>query len=163
MKTDNKFKKFKELARLLNDRLNVVPLLYGSLGLEVLTGDKFDADDVDILIPKKYIFEDWTDFKALLEGDGYTLIDLHEHTFEKCGIAFAFAHIEAVEEYAGISESDIETITENVCKYKLLSLKQYLAVYEKSVCDGYRISNGKNQKDIDKVKYIRDQLLQSDA
>ena len=35
----NKFNLFLENARLLSDKFGIVPLLYGSLGLEYLTGD----------------------------------------------------------------------------------------------------------------------------
>ena len=45
----NKFNLFLENARLLSDKLGIVPLLYGSLGLEYLTGDALCSDDIDIL------------------------------------------------------------------------------------------------------------------
>ena len=53
----NKFNLFLENARLLSDKLGIVPLLYGSLGLEYLTGDDLGADDIDILVPRVFITE----------------------------------------------------------------------------------------------------------
>ena len=53
----NKFNLFIENARLLSDKFNIVPLLYGSLGLEHLTGDALGSDDIDILVPCVFITE----------------------------------------------------------------------------------------------------------
>lgn len=49
-----KFDCFLQNAKTLNDKFNIVPLLYGSLGLEVLTNSSLDADDIDILIPQEW-------------------------------------------------------------------------------------------------------------
>ena len=50
----NNFKKtaFLQIAESLNKKLDIVPLLYGSLGLEQRLGVNLDADDVDVLIPE---------------------------------------------------------------------------------------------------------------
>ena len=53
----NKFNLFLENARFLSDKFSMVPLLYGSLGLEYLTGDDLSADDIDILVPRVFITE----------------------------------------------------------------------------------------------------------
>ena len=53
----NKFNLFLENARLLLDKFDIVPLLYGSLGLEYLTGDVLGSDDIDILGPRVFITE----------------------------------------------------------------------------------------------------------
>ena len=63
----NKFNLFLENARILSDKLGIVPLLYGSLGLEYLTGDDLGADDIDILVPRVFTKERWCEFKVLLE------------------------------------------------------------------------------------------------
>ena len=62
----NKFKLFLENARLLSDKFNIVPLLYGSLGLEYLTGDALGSDDIDILVLRVFITARWQEFKAVL-------------------------------------------------------------------------------------------------
>ena len=83
----NKFNLFIENARLLSDKLGIIPLLYGSLGLECLTGEALGADDIDILVPRVFITERWQEFKAVLEKQGYVLADAHEHTFVRDGVA----------------------------------------------------------------------------
>lgn len=161
MKESIKFKKFQEIAILLNEYLEVIPLLYGSLGLEVLTGECFNSDDVDILVPREYIFAKWCALVNLLESNGYEMVDLHEHTFVKDGYSYSFSYIDNIEEYAQIHVEEINTVTTNECRYKLLTLKQYLAVYERSVCDDYRKTKGKTPKDLSKVIYLREKLKQS--
>ena len=43
---------FFENAKLLSDKLAIIPLMYGSLGLEYITDQSLNADDIDILIKK---------------------------------------------------------------------------------------------------------------
>ena len=153
----NKFNLFIENARLLSDKFNIVPLLYGSLGLEYLTGDDLGADDIDILVPHVFITERWHEFKSFLEAQGYVLADEHEHTFARDGVAYSYADIEDLESFAGINTEDIELHeVDGVC-FLLLSLDQYLAVYKQSSKDGYRV-NVRQKKDADKIRFIESKL-----
>ena len=153
----NKFKLFFENARLLSDKFGIVPLLYGSLGLEYLTGDALNADDIDILVPRVFITERWHEFKAILEERGYVLADEHEHTFVRDGVAYSYADIEDIEPFAGINTEDIETYEADGVRFLLLSLEQYLAVYKQSSKDGYRV-NVRQKKDADKIRFIESKL-----
>ena len=153
----SKFNLFLENARLLSDKLGIVPLLYGSLGLEYLTGDDLGADDIDILVPRAFITERWQEFKAVLETQGYVLTDAHEHTFVRDGVAYSYADIEDLESFAGIRAEDIETREVNGVRFLFLSLEQYLAVYKRSSMDGYRV-NVRQKKDADKIKFIESKL-----
>jgi len=151
----NKFKLFLENARLLSDKFGIVPLLYGSLGLEYLTGDALGADDIDILVPRVFITERWHEFKALLKAQGYVLVD--EHTFVRGGVAYSYADIEDLKSFAGIRMKDIEMREADGVRFLLLSLEQYLAVYQKSSKDGYRV-NVRQKKDADKIRFIESKL-----
>ena len=153
----NKFNLFIENARLLSDKFNIVPLLYGSLGLEYLTGDDLGADDIDILVPRVFITERWYEFKVLLEVQGYVLADEHEHTFVRDGVAYSYAAIEDLESFAGIRMKDIEMREADGVSFLMLSLEQYLAVYKKSSKDGYRV-NVRKKKDADKIRFIESKL-----
>ena len=153
----NKFNLFLENARLLSDNLGIVPLLYGSLGLEYLTGDALDADDIDILVPRVFITNRWQELKALLETQGYVLADEHEHTFVRDGVAYSYADIEDLESFAGIRMKDIEMREADGVSFLMLSLEQYLAVYQKSSKDGYRV-NVRQKKDADKIRFIEGKL-----
>ena len=153
----NKFNLFLENARLLADKFDIVSLLYGSLGLEYLTGDALAVEDIDILIPRVFITERWHEFKSLLEAQGYVLVDEHEHTFVRDGVAYSYADIEDLESFAGIRVEDIETREVNGVRFLLLSLEQYLAVYRRSSMDGYRV-NVRQKKDAEKIRFIESKL-----
>ena len=153
----NKFNLFLENARLLSDKFDIVPLLYGSLGLEYLTGDALDADDIDILVPRVFIIDRLQEFKAVLEEHGYVLVDEHEHTFVRDGVAYSYADIEDLEAFAGINTEDIEMHEADGVRFLLLSLEQYLAVYKQSSKDGYRV-NVRQKKDADKIRFIESKL-----
>ena len=153
----NKFNLFLENARLLSDKFGIVPLLYGSLGLEYLTGEALGSDDIDILVPCVFITERWHEFKALLEAQGYVLVDEHEHTFARDSVAYSYADIEDLESFAGINIEDIEMYEADGVRFLLLSLDQYLAVYRQSSKDGYRV-NVRQKKDTDKIRFIESKL-----
>ena len=152
-----KFNLFLENARFLSDKLGIVTLLYGSLGLEYLTDEDFEANDIDILIPRVFITERWNDFKTLLEAQGYVLTDEHEHKFVRDGVAYSYADIEDLESFAGICMKDIEMREADGVCFLLLSLEQYLAVYKRSGKDGYRV-NIRQKKDADKIRFIESKL-----
>ena len=153
----NKFNLFLENARFLSDKFSMVPLLYGSLGLEYLTGDDLSADDIDILVPRVFITERWHEFKSFLEAQGYVLADEHQHTFVRDGVAYSYADIEDLESFAGICMKDIEMREADGVCFLLLSLEQYLAVYKQSSKDGYRV-NVRQKKDVDKIRFIESKL-----
>ena len=153
----NKFNLFIENARLLSDKFDIVPLLYGSLGLEYLTDDDLGADDIDILVPRVFITERWREFKPVLEERGYVLVDEHEHTFVRDGVAYSYADIEDLEPFAGIRMKDIKIREADGVNFLMLSLEQYLAVYQKSSKDGYRV-NVRQKKDADKIRFIESKL-----
>lgn len=145
---------FFENAKLLTDFLAITPLLYGSLGLEYLTGENLNADDIDILIPGVFLTDSWNEFRSVLEHHGYTLIDAHEHTFEKDGIHYSYAQIEELETFAHIPLAEIQTRQAAGFRFKLLSLEQYLKVYIASAKDGYRVTT-RGKKDAEKIAFIR--------
>ena len=153
----NKFNLFLENVRLLSDKFDIVPLLYGSLGLEYLTGDILGADDIDILLPRVFITDRWQEFKAVLEERGYVLVDEHEHTFVRDGVVYSYADIEDLESFAGICMKDIEIREADGVRFLFLSLEQYLAVYKQSSKDGYRV-NIRQKKDADKIRFIESKL-----
>ena len=153
----NKFNLFLENARFLSDKFGIVPLLYGSLGLEYLTGDDLGVDDIDILVSRVFIADRWQEFKAVLEEHGYVLTDEHEHAFARDGVAYSYADIEDLEPFAGINTEDIETYEADGVSFLLLSLEQYLAVYKQSSKDGYRV-NVRQKKDADKIRFIESKL-----
>ena len=148
---------FFENAKLLYDRFGIVPLMYGSLGLEYITNENLNADDIDILISEIFITDRWNEFKDFLISEGYVLVDEHEHTFVRDGVVYSYADIEDLEPFAGINTEDIEMHEADGVRFLLLSLEQYLAVYRQSSKDGYRV-NVRQKKDADKIRFIESKL-----
>lgn len=149
---------FLKICKLISNEFLVIPLLYGSLGLERLTGEPLNADDIDILIPSAYVRGNkWIGFKSYLETNGYMLIDEHEHTFKKDGVYYSFACIEELESFADILQRSIPIVNDHETCFYLLTLEQYLAVYTRSSADGYRM-NKKEKRDHEKIALIQQKL-----
>lgn len=158
MENNGKMGLFLQNARLLSDTLGIVPLLYGSLGLEYLSGDDLAADDIDILIPKTFITDRWPEFKGILESYGYVLTDAHEHTFVREGVSYSYADVEDLETFAGIRCEEILRREADGVPFMILSPEQYLRVYKRSSRDGYR-ARVRGKKDAEKIRFIESRLL----
>jgi hypothetical protein len=152
-----KYNEFVRVTICLNKKLSIIPLLYGSLGLQQLVAEELFPEDIDILVPKEFIKEKWINLKESIESIGYHLEDLHEHEFLYGRYKIAFSFIEDLREYAKIFEEDIKTIIDKEVKYKVLDLDQYLRVYERSIKDNYRKKKN-NNKDIEKIKIIKAEI-----
>ena len=149
---------FLHLAALLNRAMDVTPLLFGSLGLEKRLNAALNADDIDILVPEALLAGGgWTRLSALMTGAGYALYDEHEHAFEKDGVSAAFASIEGLAPFAGVDVDAIPFEEEDGARYRLLTLADYMKVYEASSKDGYR-KTVKHKKDGEKIALIRKAL-----
>ena len=157
VKNQSTFQLFLQNCRLLSDTFNLEPLLYGSAGLEYITGDDLQPGDIDILIPGSFIGERWPEFKTVLEAAGYLLIDEHEHTFSCNGTSYSYAAVEELADFAGINLEDIQIREVDTLRFRLLSLEQYLQVYRKSIQDGYRI-RVRQKKDAHKILLIESKL-----
>lgn len=145
---------FFENAKLLYEKFVIIPLMYGSLGLEYITNESLNADDIDVLIPEVYISERWDEFSSFLMGEGYVLADEREHTFEKNGALYSYASVEELKSFAGIDLLDIEQLYNCEIPFRVLSLEQYLKVYLASSKDGYRITV-RQKKDSEKIMLIK--------
>ena len=138
MTTTEKYNEFLKIANVLNTRLACTPLLFGSLGLSQRLGTDLYPDDIDILLPREFLTDRWTELVALMHSLGYGLYDLHEHAFERQGLSAAFAELDGLADFAGVNPAEIPTITDGVIRYRLLTLADYRKVYEASSKDGYR-------------------------
>lgn len=117
-----KKKAFLENAKFLFREFGIMPLMYGSLGLEYITGEYLNVDDIDILIPEAFLQGRWPEFRAVWEKWDYILIDEREHTFQKDGIAYAYAPIEELQAFAEIPVCQIDQHACDQVDFRLLSL-----------------------------------------
>ena len=133
-----KYALFLQTARLLNEQMHIKPLLFGSLGLERWLGKDLHADDIDVLIPERFLDSEWDKLFSLMNGEGWRLYDEEEHAFKKDGVSLAFASLENLEPFADVDISAIPTVNDGGAQYLLLTLEDYLKVYQASSKDGYR-------------------------
>ena len=156
----NKYKEFLKIAKHLNSELNIIPVLYGSLGLSKIIQKDLNSKDIDILVPQKYITTDWKKLIKTLQKINYQLVDEKEHEFiylnNRVGIAFE----EDLFPFAKINYKNLKIVTDSGVKYKILNITQYKKVYEVSKNDSYR-SQKNNKKDLEKIKLI-DNYIKND-
>ncbi|WP_175987199.1 phosphoribosylanthranilate isomerase [Bacillus sp. Marseille-Q1617] len=165
---NHKFDEFINIAKRLNE-IDIIPLLMGSVGLEVLTGKSWDAQDLDIHVPgdkrgwevpPELSLHHWADIMELMNSMGYSLIDLHEHEFSKEGLSVEFGIIDTLPDFAGVQLEDLEIHQKGDVKYYLLHPGQYLSVYEASSKDSYRADQN-NHKDLGKIDFLK-RMIEND-
>jgi hypothetical protein len=163
---NHKFNEFIKIAKKLND-IEIIPLLMGSVGLEVVTGKSWDAQDLDIHVPgdksgwevpPELNIYNWNDIVNIMNAMGYSLIDLHEHEFSKEGVSVEFGIIDTLPSFAGVQLEELEMHLMDEIKYYLLNPDQYLSVYESSSMDSYRADNN-NNKDIRKIDFLKRMII----
>ena len=148
-----KYDQFLRIADLINQRLQVKPLLFGSLGLEVRLGISLGADDIDILIPGKLLRDDWNKVMNLMGEGGYTLSSTDKNEFDKNGIHVSFAAIEELGPFAGVDIKAVPVVTDTGVSYLLLELSDYLKVYKALSKDVHR-RDEKKKRDREKIALI---------
>lgn len=156
----NLYREFISVSITLNQQLDIVPVLYGSLGLGKVTQMDFSPQDIDILVPLTFLEEKWEIFKDTMEQLDYTLVDLHEHEFMKKDSKIGFAFIEDLVEFADVDYRSLQVFEDGGARYYLLTISDYLKVYNKSLQDGYRRTKN-NSKDLKKLE-ILNKLVQED-
>lgn len=159
--TSKQINEFLKITLHLN-QLAIIPLIMGSVGLEIVTQKDWQAQDIDIHvpggkggweIPAENQIHQWQEIINLMESLGYNLADLHEHEFVKDDLSVGFASVNTLPAFAGIELSDLILQQEDNLSYYLLSSKQFLSVYKSSSKDSYR-SNKNNFKDLKKIEYL---------
>ncbi|MDR1642199.1 MAG: hypothetical protein LBT59_21115 [Clostridiales bacterium] len=161
------YDEFLAINKKLAERFQVVPTLFGSLGLQVrlrLESEKhasvdLNPDDIDILLPKQVMEERWDELFSLMENAGFTLVDLREHCFGRNDTRISFAAFD-LDEFASIKSDDVPIVADAGTSFRLLTLRQYLSVYE--IFIGFEHRKGKRGKDNAKIDLIR-QALECDT
>lgn len=153
-----KFNVFLEVSKKLNE-IKIIPVLYGSLGLNLVIGEFVKSDDIDVLVPKEYINEKWGSLFDCLINLNFNLKDLHEHEFERKGIVINFVKND-LDEFAGIDLNELNEVAIDGVKFKILSAEHYLRVYSQSRRDDYRIEK-MGKQDQEKIERIEDFIKNS--
>ncbi len=155
-----KFEIFLEISRGLNKVFNVVPVLFGSLGLYRRIGEYGMANDIDILIPEELISKRWGELICFMQDLGFELEDEKEHEFSRKGESVGFAKQEDLLEKTEINLSNLEISNEDGVVFKGLAAEHFLAVYELMLRDNYRQEKlGKDDKK--KIELIKNYIGKS--
>ena len=155
---EEKFRNFIKVTKILNKK-GIVPVLYGSLGLYQIIGERGSVNDIDFLIPEVWLEEKWHEFKKYLESHQFRMDDEHEHEFSHPNIGgwIAFGSIEESRTYSGLKVEELTSVIFDGANYLTLNADQFLASYKKSLEDSYR-QNKKNKTDVEKIKAIEEHI-----
>lgn len=156
--SEEKFGIFLEVAKVLNKSFNIVPILYGSLGLyqTIQARHLGKINDIDILIPDEFIKSKWKKLKKLIRGLGFKLKNKNEHEFIRKNKIIAFA-AESDLSAIGIKSDNLKISDIDGVKFKKLSPKQYLKLYQFMLRDNYR-QQKRGNADQNKISLIKKYL-----
>ena len=137
----SKEKEFFNLAKKMNERFSIIPLLFGSVALSIQVGDTiYDEDsDIDIAVPhymrydRKWICPDLIKF---MEDEGYKFVDMNEGEFHKGEFIIQIGGDKFDEEYSHIDISKCPIMQTDDAMYKILTLEYLYKSYAiASECD----------------------------
>ena len=145
-----KMKIFLEIAGKLSKNFDIIPVLYGSLGLSLALQEDLPINDIDILVPDEYLEERWADLSQAISNLGFELVDLREHEFIRAGEKIAFAKYQTLRDI-GLTAADLPETEINGIKFKLPASGQFLEIYKYSQADGYRRDK---RNDAEKIRLL---------
>ena len=142
-----------EVAQILNEKFQVISLLYGSFALEEVLDKDYQAHDIDLLIPKE-VLKNKIELIEAFVMNGFTYFNQEVLTFEKNGIEIEISNLE---EWIKNSNWDIEENTlihQDKIQYQLLSARNLEKLYQFLISDKRR-SKEKKQKDQEKLNDLK--------
>lgn len=142
-----KFDIFLEVASRLNKSLSVKPILYGSLGLRMVLKTNIKINDIDILIPRKFLDSEWRNLKKIMKEMKFKLKDLKEHEFIRNKEIVALGSDKALRDVC-LAPDDLNETAVNGVIFRELTAQQYLKVYRYTLHDGYRLAKHSDRKKI---------------
>jgi len=149
------FKLFLKIAKELNS-LDVVPIIYGSLGLYISIGEKGVIKDIDILLKDKDKKNHWDDIKSIMKSLGYRLDPKHCEEFIGKKPYVAFSDMKGMKDVSGNIRKLIKARVDGI-DFLNLPLKKYLSIYENGLKNEWR-KKKKEKDDLLKMYYIREEI-----
>jgi len=148
-----KFETFLKIAKNLNSFLNVIPIVYGSLGLYRIIGEHGKCKDIDILIPNEFVNEKWNELIDVMEKMGFKLGDEYKHEFVCGSGTIAFLEQNDLIRRINLYPDSLMMHSINNVKFKELSAENYLSAYKFMVQDEHR-EKEKKKSDQEKADLI---------
>ena len=133
------------VGKKLNEE-GIIPVLFGSLAVVMLTGKDIVVNDIDLLVPDAWVAEKWGELIKLMSRFGFVVHNETEHEFVLDNKIVAFAYESTLGDVA-LTTADLLKKEVNEVKFLLPKADQLLKVYQYSRDDGYRLGkrndNGK--------------------
>ncbi len=143
---------FLDIAKKLNKE-GIHPIVYGSLGLYLILGNKNNMKDIDFIINKP---EDFLTCKEVLLKNGFRIDPDHERELVMGNVYVSFIDKEDIEKL--IEEPlKLESASLNNVNFFNISPEQHLKIYKIGLQGKYR-KEKKERDDLEKIKEIEEYL-----
>ena len=152
MNNQQKFETFLQITTALNQELDSVPILYGSLGLSRSIEQDLATSDIDFLVEERVFAQSLTEIRRIMAQQGFVLADPDENEFHRGDFKVGISHDGDMIEFSGINPAELK-VEERPAKYRVLTPEQYLATYRASSKDGYRIEE-RQKDDASKIELL---------
>lgn len=160
------FEVFLEIARTLNESLGIIPIIFGSLGLNRVIGEFKKANDIDILLPDDFVNGKFAELDQTMIRLGFqfnkkikTALD-HEYEFVREGDMVSFGPEEEWLNLLKTSREELNVSEVVGVNFKEFSAKQYLKIYQILALIPERQKKGK--EDDKKISLMEEYLKRND-
>lgn len=146
---------FLKITQKLNE-INVIPIIYGSLGLYFEIGEKGLVNDIDFVLKDKDFKRCWDKIKGMMEGLGYKNDLSHAQEFIDRKPYVSFMAVNQLRKVTG----NFKKLTEvefKGAKFYNFTLKTYLKIYKNGLKNKWRCSK-RERGDLIKIDYIKKHL-----
>lgn len=135
------------------NKLNIIPLLLGSLGIEKVTNRSWQASDIDIyLIDEEILDHRYEDIQKILIDRNYVKSLDSYRTYIKDDFEVEYKSFLDFQKLVKIDKEKLNLIRKEGVQYYLPTLEQFIEIYSSSVRDPKR--KEKKEKDAKKLKYL---------
>jgi len=140
------------------NRMDITPIVYGSLGLAFLIKKQIPINDIDMILLDGDFNNRWKDICSFLtENMKYTIDPEHKQEFLN-DIPVSFVPMNNVRKLTQINIPQLQKMTKNRATYYNLMPEQYLDIYKNGLLNKFRKEKREND-DKNKINLIRRYLL----
>lgn len=145
---------FRAVIVQLNE-IKIVPMVYGSLSLNMQNICKSKINDVDLIIDKSDLENRWQDICNAMAKVGYKIDPDHSQEFIGIEPFVSFDTYESVAEFADVDFENKKLCEDGALRYYMPVPEQLLKIYQAGLKDKFR-QNRKGGKDIETIKAIEE-------
>ena len=118
-----------EVCNIATNQLNTTPIVYGSIGVELILNKDFDASDIDIILKDEIYFQKEKLDEVMIQN-GYQLLDMPYHSYIKEGISIEFANFNYWQQTCQFINADFISVQQYNHLYVVLPLENQIKLYE---------------------------------